>query len=380
MNDDHQTIYKTEEEQLFVVEKVWPDLEDDEIAEVLARLPESGSFEKQLSRSARPLSAASLVQTSAGRLFVKRHAKSIRSVDQLQEEHAFSEHLRSRGFSVPRALRFDTGATALSKGPWSYEVLEAAAGEDRYRDAHTWSPFQSAADARAAGSALGRLHKAAADFHAPPRSTDYLQSRFSVFRAGDPKKAVREFLGRSEALADFVSRRPFERDFDAHLKYAEPLVGLLDGIPSSWTHGDWHSSNLFWKGAEVVEVIDFGLSDLNFAIYDIAVAIERNAFLWLDILAGSPGENVRLDLADALIAGYESERKLDDRERAALPLLFPLVQSEFALSSIAYYWGVEREESRAAWAYDVFFNEHSFWFDSAAGRVVLAWFAKRLGA
>jgi Ser/Thr protein kinase RdoA (MazF antagonist) len=52
-------------------------------------------------------------------------------------------------------------------GDWVWEAHPVAPGDDLYRDAPSWTPFQSEAHAHAAGAALARLHRAAADYAAP---------------------------------------------------------------------------------------------------------------------------------------------------------------------------------------------------------------------
>ena len=78
---------------------------------------------------------------------------------------------------------------------------------------------------------------------------------------------------------------------------------MLVDIPSSATHGDWHGNNLFFRGDEVVSVIDFHLCDMTFRMYDLVVALDRNAVEWLAILDGQ-ADAVRYDLIDAMLAGH----------------------------------------------------------------------------
>ena len=56
----------------------WAPLTLPEVDSLLRRYPQAGGAERLLSRSPRPFSAASVVATPAGAVFVKRHARLTR--------------------------------------------------------------------------------------------------------------------------------------------------------------------------------------------------------------------------------------------------------------------------------------------------------------
>ena len=93
--------------------------------------------------SPRPLSAAALIETDAGAVFVKRHAEVVRAADGLREEHAFAAHLRARGVPVPAVLTDDAGSSTVSGGGWTWEVQAQGVGADTYRDTLSWEPVGS---------------------------------------------------------------------------------------------------------------------------------------------------------------------------------------------------------------------------------------------
>ena len=69
--------------------------------------------------------------------------------------------------------------------------------------------------------------------------------------------------------------------------------------------------------AQAAAIIDFGLADRSNAVHDLAHTIERNIVEWL-ALAEDPAhpDNVplHLDHLHAMLAGYESVRRLSDEE------------------------------------------------------------------
>ncbi|MDH6212730.1 phosphotransferase enzyme family protein [Streptomyces pseudovenezuelae] len=332
----------------------WAPLTDAEVTDVVGPA-------RVVWRSPRPLSAAAVVERDGRRLFVKRHHVCVRTLDGLAEEHAFLGHLRERGVPVVEVL--DT----VARGEWTYEVHSAGVGIDLYRDALSWSPFRSAAHARAAGEALARLHLSAAGFDAPRRQVQPLVASFTVFAADDPTAALDRYVSERPQLAVALRDFPWREDTRrALLPLYERLSPHLTGLTPLWTHNDWHASNLLWDEAgRVSTVLDFGMSDRTTAVHDLATAIERNTVQWL-----RPDRPVREADAVALLDGYQSVRPLTPAESAALPELLPLVHAEFALSELGYFHGVTRSAENSRLAYDYYVG-HAEWFAGADGRRLL---------
>lgn len=357
----------------------WPALTEVEVADVAAAYPAlAGPFVIRW-RSPRPWSAAAIVGTANPEwpsVFVKRHHRAVRTGPQLAEEHRFMEHLRAAGQPVAPVLAAGDGQTVRCVEPWVYEIQAVAPGVDCYRDTPSWVPFRSTGHARSAGAALADLHRVAADFSEPARSTELLVSRFDLFAGPDPVAGLAEAARRRPGLARFLAGRDWQSDV-AHtlLPYHRVLLPLLEGLVSSWAHNDWHASNLLWSGPEpdaaVRGIMDFGLADRTSAVYDVATGLERNALAWLELRPGHT-DIARVDLADAFLAGYWSRRPWSEQEEAVLPALLPLVHVELALSEVAYYAGVAGRPDTAEVAYHQFLLGHAAWFSSQAGQSFLA--------
>ena len=368
----------------------WPSLTLDELRALFKRFPALAGPIEIVTESPRPFSAASVVKTAAGRVFVKRHARAVRDREGLLEEHRFMEHLRERGAGVPRVLGDAEGETAIEDGEWTYEVHEAATGVDLYGEALSWTPFRCAEHAEAAGEAMAQMHVAAEGFDAPRRKVQPLVASFTIFAAANPAAATEKYLATRPALAG--NARVWACAAQA-LELLSPfyaqLAPLLPELAPLWTHNDLHASNLLWSdegrlrndggarssyGSRVTAIIDFGLADRTNAVHDLAHAIERNIVEWL-VLVANPNEAdavpVHLDHLEALLAGYERVRPLRVEERAALAPMTALCHAEFALSEAEYFAGTLKSEEKAAMAYHGWLVGHARWFHSRAGERLL---------
>lgn len=353
-----------------LVKPDWPPLTLAELRAVLSQFPAAGNPISILSTSPRPFSAASVVETSRGKIFVKRHARAVRGARGLGEEHRFMQHLRANGIGVPGVLATSSDGTAIEFDDRTYEVHQLAGGIDLYEDAISWTPFRSAKHAHSAGEILARMHLAAESFSAPPRKTEPLVASFSIFASPDSEHALTQYLKARRALAqDSETRCDCEQSLQLLAPFHNELKPLLPSLRSLWTHNDMHASNLFWSDAtadaHAASVIDFGLADRTNAVHDLAHAIERNIVEWL-VLMNNPAEGghvpVHLDQLWALLDGYEHIRPLSRAESAALVPMVALCHVEFALAEADYFLGVLRSSEKARVATRDYLVGHAQWF------------------
>jgi Ser/Thr protein kinase RdoA (MazF antagonist) len=362
-----------------LVEPDWPSLTLAEVRALLAAFPGRGEPIEILSVSPRPFSAASVVATGSGRVFIKRHHRAVRDREGLLEEHCFMNHLREHGAPVPRVFESSSGETAIAGGQWTFEVHEALAGVDIYEEALSWTPFRSSAHARSAGEALARLHLASQGFDAPLRKTQPLVAGFTIFAADDSSTAMERYMTARPALAeDAVARHGCDEALELLAPFHAQLRPLLSALKPLWTHNDPHASNFLWSDASdkarAVGVIDFGLADRTNAVHDLAQAIERNIVEWLDLIEDSArGENVRvhIDHLEVMLDGYESVRPLNDAEAAALAPMTALCHAEFALSEADYFLGVLHSKEKARLASIDYLVGHARWFRGMGGQKLL---------
>ena len=362
-----------------LVEPDWPPLTVAEVRSLLPQFERCGEPVELLTVSPRPFSAASVVATRGGRVFVKRHHRSVRDREGLREEHRFMVHLIAHGAGVPRVLAAKSGETAIGMGEWTYEVHEAPEGVDLYQDALSWTPFVSAIHAHSAGQALARLHLAAEGFSAPRRGPRPLVASFTIFAARDPGAEMNRYLAARPALAgDAAVRSRCDEALESLAPFHAELLPLKPALPELWTHNDLHASNLLWSdagpAARATAIIDFGLADRTNAVHDLAHAIERNIVEWLALVEDpAHPENVpaHLDHLHALLAGYDSVRPLSKEEAAALAPMTALCHAEFALSEADYFLGVLHSEEKARMACEGWLVGHARWFRGADGAKLL---------
>ncbi|MEO6801421.1 MAG: phosphotransferase [Rhodanobacter sp.] len=352
----------------------WPALTASELESLLQRYPQLGPPRRIAWHSPRPLSAACLVETRAGELFVKRHHRVVRTVATLVEEHRFMAHLRSRGLPVPDVMLDTNGKSAVALGEWIYEVHQRAAGIDLYRETVSWEPLANRIHAHSAGRMLATLHDAGTDYDAEQRHTHILVARSELIAAVDPIATLHAQLPQRPGLASYLHRRDWQNDLTAlFAPWHAALQPRLVRESRLWTHGDWHVSNLCWSdagdSARITAVLDFGLAAANCALFDLAIAIERNAIAWLALDTGV--EAIHPEIARALIEGYREIRSLDSEDIRLLADLLPLVHVDFALSEVEYFHAITQSTASADVAYDAFLRGHADWFATSAGQTML---------
>ena len=362
-----------------LVEPDWAPLAMPEVRALLTQFPQCGNPIDILSVSPRPFSAAGVVATQTGQVFIKRHHEAVRDREGLLEEHRFLNHLRAHGAPVPRVFMSKSGETAIGIGEWVFEVHGVPSGVDLYSNALSWTPFKTAAQAHCAGQALARLHQASAGFNAPARKPRPLVASFTIFAAHTPTAELQCYLSARPALAQCREvRSDAAQALDLLTPFHEELLPLLPALSPLWTHNDLHASNLLWtntKGnAQVAAIIDFGLSDHSNAVHDLAHTIERNIVEWLTLVDDPTHPDnvpVHFDHLRALLDGYDSVRPLSNEEALALAPMTALCHAEFALSEADYFLGVLHSPTKAAMAHDGWLVGHARWFRSTAGARLL---------
>ncbi len=348
----------------------WPPLNLVEVRELLKAFPDIGEPIEIVSASPRPFSAASVVRTSRETIFVKRHARAVRSFEGLIEEHRFMRHLRANGIGVPRVFATRTGDTAVESAESTYEVHSVPTSFDLYEDAISWTPFRSIEHARSAGEMLARLHRAAESFSDPARKPRPLVASFTIFASQNAARGLDQFLALHPVLEhDTRTHEDCAIALDLLAPFHDELKPLLPALHPLWTHNDLHASNLFWSDtsphAHATCVIDFGLADRTNAIHDIAQAIERNIIEWL-VLMQNPNRGddvpVHLDHLWAMLDGYEQIRALSRTEAAALAPMLAICHAEFALTEADYFLGVLQSAEKARIATRNYLVGHAQWF------------------
>ena len=332
--------------------------------------------------SPRPFSSAVLIevvqalastgQTNLHPYFIKRSHRSFRRAQDILQEHAVLQHLASKNIPVATLISSNCGQTALEVGDWTYEVYEKAAGFDLYVDQQSWTPFFYTEHAAKVGSLLAKLHTAMQDFpELHGRSTRYLASNQQLLESENIVTAIQQRIDNSPELSRYFADKNLdavflERIFQTHRK----IKHVLQQATKIWTHNDLHASNLFWStqsaDANITAVIDFGLSDRNSALYDLAITIERNFIDWLALEHTS---QISIDEAglSAFLQAYCAEIH-SQQDFSILPELLKIVHLDFAFSELEYFVGITQNLKHADAAYYDWIVGHVNWFFTEQGQ------------
>lgn len=332
--------------------------------------------------SPRPFSSAALVKVEqdfvirdeavAHQYLIKRSHCSFRRARDILQEHAVLQHLASKEIPVAALISSNQGLTALELGDWTYEVYAKAVGLDLYADQQSWKPFFYAEHAAKAGQLLARLHMAMQDFpEQQGRSASYLVSNQQLLDSENIITAIQRRIANSSELSRYFADKNLDPYFlDRILQVHQRIQPVLQQASKIWTHNDLHASNLFWSApdakAEITAVIDFGLSDRNSALYDLAVTIERNFINWLE-LEQSP--HIQIDEAGltAFLHAYFSEVHPQE-DFSILPELLKIVHLDFAFSELEYFVGITHNLNHADAAYYDWIIGHVDWFFGEQGQ------------
>ncbi|MGN5535617.1 phosphotransferase enzyme family protein [Acinetobacter sp. Lyrl_1] len=332
--------------------------------------------------SPRPFSSAAVIEVTQDAVstdkigsrsyFIKRSHRSFRNAQDILQEHAVLQHLASKNIPVATLIASNCGLTALEMGDWTYEVYEKAAGFDLYVDQQSWTPFFYTEHAAKVGSLLAKLHVAMQDFpELHGRSARYLVSNQQLLESENIVTAIQQRIQNSPELSRYFADKNLdtvflERVFQTHRK----IKHVLQQATKIWTHNDLHASNLFWStqsaDANITAVIDFGLSDRNSALYDLAITIERNFIDWLALEHTS---QINVDEAglSAFLQAYCAEIH-PQQDFSILPELLKIVHLDFAFSELEYFVGITQNLKHADAAYYDWIVGHVNWFFTEQGQ------------
>ena len=194
------------------------------------------------------------------------------------------DHLAARGCPVPRTMHDRDGASFRMVEGKAATLIEFLPGVSPTRP--------TAAQAASVGAVLAQLHLAARDF---PRS----RANAMDFAAS---AAILETCG-PQRLATI------DPDLPAMLDHARTAAALdLAALPQSQTHTDLFPDNVLMLGDTVTGLIDFYFACTGPMVLDLAVTHAAWCF--------DAANAYRPDCGAALIAGYESIRRLEPAERA----------------------------------------------------------------
>jgi homoserine kinase type II len=247
-----------------------------------------------------------LVDTTKSRFILTLYEKRVDQGD-LPYFMALLDHCADRGLPVPPAVP-DCDGTLI------HELEGRPACLIQFLSGVSVS-HPTPAQARAAAEAMGRMHKAVADFPLDRPNSMGIDTWRPLF----------ERCGTS--LNDIA---PGLYDELGHALDRVCAAWPSQGFDSCAIHADLFPDNVLMLGNRVTGLIDFYFACTDLRLYDLAVMHTAWAF-------DSTGHKFDPHVSEALLAGYEMSYKLTEAERAILPLLATGACIRFTLSR-AWDW------------------------------------------
>lgn len=230
-----------------------------------------------------------LLETPEGRFILTIYEKSV-NVDDLPFYLGATEMAANQGLPAARPVRTLTGKTTQIIRGKTCALCTFLSGISAKRP--------TAAQARAAGAALARLHLALADFPLS-RTNDLGPDNWAALWRGRERDAETLETGTIAAIEDDLA------NIAAHWP---------TDLPKGTIHSDLFPDNVLMLGDTVSGLIDFYFACTDFLAYDVAVMLNAWCF-------EPGGREFDITKGRALLAGYQSVRRLEAPELSALPLL-----------------------------------------------------------
>lgn len=229
-----------------------------------------------------------LLETEAGRFILTIFEKRTKRED-LPFFMDVMEAIAAKGVPAPRPMRTKDGALLGEARGKACAIITFLTGVSPKKP--------NVAQCRALGVKLAEMHAALADFKG---------GRANALSVSAWRPLITPRLGLADELRPHLAEE-IVADL-AVLEAAWPR-GLLQGV----IHADLFPDNTLFLGDEARGLIDFYFACTDALAYDLAVCLNAWCF--------EPRGAFNLTKGQAMIAGYESVRKLSPEERAALPVL-----------------------------------------------------------
>ncbi len=217
------------------------------------------------------------------------------------------DHLAANACAVPRTIHDRAGALYRMVGGKAAALIEYLPGISVSEP--------TPAQARAVGSALARMHLAAADFPGE-RANAMGLAEWQRLASACGHQGLASI---DPALASLVER-----------ELPRLAADWPQDLPRSVIHADLFPDNVLMLGNTVTGLIDFYFACTDITAYDVAVTHAAWCF-------DASGARFDPALSAALLDGYTVVRPLSAAERAALPVLARGAALRFTLSR-AWDW------------------------------------------
>lgn len=245
-----------------------------------------------------------LMHTDRGSFILTLYEKRVAPED-LPFFLGLMEHLAVKGFTCPTPVKDRSGTSLKTLAGRPAAVISFLEG--------IWIRRPDTRHCQAVGRALAQMHLASADF---------AMSRPNALSCD----AWRPLLKQCGVQANEVQAGLYE-ELEAELDALERI--WPEALPAGVIHADLFPDNVFFLGGDLSGVIDFYFACTDALAYDIAVCLNA----WCFEIDGS----FNISKARAMLMAYGAERKLDEAEYAALPVLARGAAMRFLLTRL-YDW------------------------------------------
>lgn len=229
-----------------------------------------------------------LLRTEAGSFILTLYEKRV-NPDDLPFFIGLMEHLAAGGINCPLPVKNRNGAALGQLAGRPACIVTFLDGVSIRKPA--------AGHCRELGAALAGLHEAGRDFSL---------SRANALSVSGWRPLYAEVAERLDEVAPGLGGR-------INASLAEVEAGWPQGLPAGVIHADLFTDNVFFIGPKLSGLIDFYFACNDALAYDVAICLNAWCF--------EPDGAFNLTKGQALLAGYQSVRRLTPAEVAALPLL-----------------------------------------------------------
>lgn len=245
-----------------------------------------------------------LVQTDRGSFILTLYEKRVKRSD-LPFFLGLMEHLAKQNFPCPTPVAGKDGKSLRELCGRPAALITFLAG--------MWPRRILPLHCRELGAAMAFMHTAG--------------SGFSLTRPNDLSlQGWQGLIDATRGNADEVQKN-LGQELDKEMGFLR--LNWPKDLPRGIIHGDMFPDNIFFRGEHVSGVIDFYFACNDFLVYDLAVALNAWCF--------EKDSSFNITKARQLIAGYQSRRRLDQAEIAALPTLARGSALRFLLTRL-YDW------------------------------------------
>ncbi|MCO1604572.1 phosphotransferase enzyme family protein [Desulfosporosinus nitroreducens] len=216
--------------------------------------------------------------------FVRKYKYGITETEILFE-HSMIDYSIAHGLDIAAGLiRTKDGTTFVKKNEGSKEnitdiyfaVYEFLKGEDLY----TWdTPNLNDEEFASAAGVLATFHNAARDFD--PQGLERLEPKIMEFLPTLPEK----FKELAQTDIDTKFHRYYRSKLNSILEVIESSQipqDVLDKMPYTPCHNDFHAGNLKYIDSKVVGIFDFDWSKIDRRLFDVTLAMAYCCCSWQD--------------------------------------------------------------------------------------------------